>query len=110
MKGEIMLSQEVINQFIKDIHGEEGKTILLIFADYLEENGVDWGLRRRKVRNVGINIKNAYSYGLECNMGYGCGYNYGYSSGNGNGICNGNKNSYGFGWDYGSYIGHGYGE
>ncbi len=37
-----MLSSEVIDQFVKDIHGEEGKTILLIFADYLEENGVNW--------------------------------------------------------------------
>ncbi len=66
-----MISQEVINQFLKDIHGEDGKTVLLIFFDYLEDNGISVK-RKRKVRNVGDNDWINKRYGS--NYGYCYGY------------------------------------
>ncbi len=133
-----MLSQEVIDQFLKDIHGEEGKTVLLIFADYLEENGVDVSkLRNRKVKNVGIDnvyCSNVYcgSYGAYCfgsfNYGddyarlqlraafptYGNGYRNGFGFGCGCGYgdlvdCgDGFGYGFGYGYEYGSGCGENY--
>ncbi len=82
-----MLSQEVIEQFLKDIHGEEGQTVLLIFADYLEENGVDVSkLRNRRIRNVSI----GHGYGSDFVTRYGYGNGYGdLLSGIGNGYWHG---------------------
>ncbi len=117
-----MLSSEVIEQFLKDIHGEEGKDVLLIFADYLEENGVDWNLRRRRVKNVGINCggynyTNLVDYGnYGTGFGYGIGYEYGRGRDGGNGYSYGRScgigygTGYGYGGDYGygNSCGHGY--
>ncbi len=104
-----MLSSETVEQFVKDIHGEEGKDVLLIFADYLEENGIDWGLRRRRVRNVGI----SYVYGIGYDLGNGCSYSYGgnidffYSGGSGSGCGYGNAGVYSLGYARGSGLGMG---
>ncbi len=104
-----MLSQEVIDQFLKDIHGEEGKTILLIFADYLEENDetrLTQLIRRRKpVKSINCNYN--FGYGLGCMVGCGVGYSLGYALGNGYGY--GNGYPYGYSGHSDCGIGRGYG-
>ncbi len=76
-----MLSLEIVDQFLKDIHGEDGREVLMIFYDYLEENGVS--VRRRRVRDacniillrVGISLiryahyEGSYFWGCDCDDG-----------------------------------------
>ncbi len=99
-EGTIMLSIEIVEQFLKDIHGEEGQTILLIFYDYLEENGVKVN-RKRKIKNAGVGINigigNCFGYGNGIHYGYSYGV---YSSASGEGL------GYGSGLTYGK--GHGF--
>ncbi len=100
---------EIVDQFLKDIHGEDGREVLLIFYDYLEERGIE--LRRRKrIRNshlssvLGREFRGcgpyfgsglSYGYTLPLSLvGIGCGLlgyydNYDEKSGRGNGNCYG---------------------
>ncbi len=104
-----MLSSETIEQFLKDIHGEDGKTVLLIFADYLEENGVDCNLRNRRVKYVCHNLSNCYGPDIDFGSGngygfgyggYGCGYGYGVGIGVGYGCCYTHGDGIGIGYGY----------
>ncbi len=64
---------EIINQFLKDIHSDDGKTVLSIFSDYLEDNDEIRLLnliKRRKVK------KETYyhHWHLHSNENHGVGY------------------------------------
>ncbi len=119
------MSQEVIEQFIKDIHGEDApQTILLIFSDYLEENDETRlsQLIRRKRKKPDINSGGSgYGFGGGYGIGRGFGISRGFvlvcdngfSYGNGNGCGYGSGMicgcGYGFGYGSGFSHSHGYG-
>ncbi len=81
-----MLSSEIVNQFLIDIHGESGREVLLIFADYLEENGEDRLLNKLKNRKPKT-LNHTFAYGEDDPE-------------------TGHETAYGFGWgDESSFFG-----
>ncbi len=89
----------IIDQFLKDIHSEDGKTTLLIFADYLEDHNqsrlAQLIRRKRKYKPIGIGNGTDMLFSRLGNYnGYYVSFGYGYSSGSYNvGL--------GFGYGYG---------